>query len=287
MKYDGSRPSWGPALDPVDISGLSRLRLETDRGVATVVLDRVDRRNAIDGPMLQELTRVLHYCDRNDEVRAVILTGAGSVFCAGSEMTDDGFGGEPPRDDEPENLEWLAPFHLRKPVLAAVNGHAVGAGLTLAMQCDIRVIAQEAILALPFVRLGVVAEWMGHWTAVRHLGAARAAELLLTGRRFSGADALAWGLANHAPSAGEVLAVATQIAREIADHAAPVSVAVSKRLLWEAADVDPRAAWAAESEVLGALLERPDAAEGVAAYLAKRAPAWVGSASRDLPPWPA
>ena len=285
MRYDGSTPSWDGGLDPVDVGGLTRLRFENDRRVATVTLDRPERRNALDGPALAELTRVLHHCDRSDDVRAVVLTGAGPVFCAGSEMTEDGFGGESAAADP--DLEWLAPLHLRKPVIAAVNGHAVGAGLTLAMQCDVRVVASEAVLALPFVRLGVVAEWMGHWTAVRHLGTARAAELLLTGRRFSGADALAWGLANHAPPAEDVLAVATGIAREIADHTAPVAVAVSKRLLWESAQCDPVAAWSAESELLARLLEMPDAAEGVAAYLDKRPPEWSGQAGRDLPAWPA
>ncbi|SEG91892.1 Enoyl-CoA hydratase/carnithine racemase [Thermomonospora echinospora] len=286
MRYEEATFGWHEADDgPVDVSDLTRLRLETDRGVATVTLDRPAVRNAIDGPMLDELTRVLHHCDRSDDVRVVVLTGAGPVFCAGSEMSGDGFGGAP-GGDEDGGLPWLAPFQLRKPVVAAVNGHAVGAGLTLALQCDVRVVAADAVLAFPFVRLGVVAEWMGHWTAVRHLGPARAAELLLTGRRFSGSDAAAWGLANHAPPAEGVLSTAVSIAREIADHTAPVAVAVSKRLIWEATDADQPTAGATERRLLEALLAAPDAAEGVAAYLGKRAPRWVGRVGSDLPPWP-
>lgn len=287
MRYEDSTFAWYAAGDdPVDLPDLTRLRFEVDRGVATVTLDRPEVRNAIDGPMLGQLTRVLHHCDRDDGVRVVVLTGAGPVFCAGSEMSSDGFGGADGGDAD-GGLPWLAPFQLRKPVVAAVNGHAVGAGLTLALQCDVRVVAAEAILAFPFVRLGVIAEWMGHWTAVRHLGPARAAELLLTGRRFAGADAAVWGLANHAPPAGEVLPKAVSIAREIADHTAPVAVAVSKRLIWEATEADQRTAGATERRLLEALLEHPDAAEGVAAYLEKRAPRWVGRAGGDLPPWPA
>ncbi|MFF5257960.1 enoyl-CoA hydratase/isomerase family protein [Actinomadura viridis] len=287
MRYEESTFGWYEGDDgPVDVADLTRLRLEADRGVATVTLDRPAVRNAIDGPMLGELTRVLHHCDRSDDVRAVVITGAGPVFCAGSEMSGEGFGGAP-GGDEDGGLPWLAPFQLRKPVVAAVNGHAVGAGLTLALQCDVRVVAADAVLAFPFVRLGVIAEWMGHWTAVRHLGPARAAELLLTGRRFSGGDAAAWGLANHAPPAREVLATAVSIAREIADHAAPVAVAVSKRLIWEATVSGQHTAGATERLLLEALLAAPDAAEGVAAYLGKRAPRWVGLAGSDLPPWPA
>lgn len=286
MRYEESTFAWhGPGDGPVDVTGLTRVRLDVDRGVATVTLNRPEVKNAIDGPMLGELTRVLHHCDRTDDVRAVVLTGAGPVFCAGSEMTDDGFGGAS-GEDASGGLAWLSPYQMRKPVIAAVNGHAVGAGLTLAAQCDVRVVSADAILAYPFVRLGVIAEWMGHWTAVRHLGQARAAELLLTGRRFSGRDAETWGLANHAPPAEEVLPEALAIAREIADHAAPVAVAVSKRLIWEATVAGQSAAGGTERLLLEALLRAPDAAEGVASYLAKRRPRWAGRPGEDLPEWP-
>lgn len=285
MNYEESGFAWhadGGAAP--DVGTLTRLRFDLDDGVATLTLDRPEARNAIDGPTLVELTRLLHHCDRNDEVRVVVLTGAGPVFCAGSELGEDGFGGE--RAPDADELPWLAPYQVRKPVVAALNGHTVGAGLTLAMQCDVRYVAADAILAFPFVRLGVVTEWMGHWTAVRHLGVARAAELLLSGRRFSGTDAAAWGVANHALPADEVLAAAQALAREIATHASPVSLAVSKRLLWEATTAGQAASGETERRVLEALLERPDAAEGVAAYLGKRAPTWTGRPSTDLPPWP-
>jgi enoyl-CoA hydratase/carnithine racemase len=287
VDYEESTFTWqvhdGPAVD-LDSSALTRVRFDLDDGVAVVTLDRPEQRNAIDGQTLVELTRVLHHCDRSDDVRVVVLTGAGPVFCVGSELSGDGFGGE--AADDPDELPWLAPFQLRKPVLAALNGHTVGAGLTLAMQCDVRLAATGAILSFPFVRLGVIGEWMGHWTAVRHLGVARTAELFFTARRFSGADAEAWGLVSRALPANQVLPATVALAREMADHAAPVSLALTKRLIWEAATADQRSAGRTERLLLEGLLETADAREGVAAYLAKRRPAWSGSVGSDLPGWP-
>lgn len=287
VHYEDSSFAWrqdvGAPFD-FDPAALTRLRFDLDDGVALLTLDRPEQRNAIDGQMLVELTAALHHCDRTDEVRVVVVTGAGAVFCAGSELSDHGFGGEAVADAAA--LEWLSPYQLRKPVLAALNGHAVGAGLTLAMQCDVRLVDERAILSFPFVRLGVIGEWMGHWTAVRHLGVARAAELFFTGRRFSGADAAAWGLASRSLPAEEVLPATLDLAREIADHAAPVSLALTKRLLWEAVSADQRSAGRTERLLLESLLDTADAEEGVTAFLGKRAPDWSGRVSQDLPPWP-
>ncbi|GAA3516248.1 enoyl-CoA hydratase-related protein [Aeromicrobium panaciterrae] len=283
MRYEESTFAWSLDDTPVDVGELTRVRLGVDNGIATVTLDRPERLNAIDGPMLAELTRIFHHCDRNDDVRAVVLTGAGSTFSAGSEMTDDGFGGE--TAPQTEELQWLSPFQMRKPVIAAMNGHAVGAGLTLALQCDMRLVAQDAILSLPFVRLGVIAEWMGHWTLVRHLGVARASELLLTGRRFSGEEAAEWGLVNYTLPADEVLDASLTIAGDVVKHAAPVSVAVSKRLVWTALQTDQAQAGATERRLLESVLQHPDAGEGVEAFLAKRSPRWQGRVSVDLPEW--
>jgi enoyl-CoA hydratase/carnithine racemase len=278
VRYEESTFAWTAPSTRDRPDGLTRVRCETDDGVATVTLDRPDRLNAIDRTMLDELAAVLGWCDADDEVGAVVLTGAGRAFSAGSELTDDGFGGA--------GAPWIAPYQVRKPVLAAVRGAAVGAGLTLAMQCDVRFVAHDAVLALPFVRLGVTAEWMGHWTLVRHVGLGRAQELLLTGRRFTGAEAAAWGLAAAALPVDEVLPRARALAREIVDHGAPVAVAATKRLLWEAARADPFDHARTERQVMEALLDRPDAREGVEAFLRRRRPVWTGRASTDLPPWP-
>jgi enoyl-CoA hydratase/carnithine racemase len=286
VEYEASSFEW-EAVDGGPVSAIADRSTVAfsldDAGVATVLLNRPEQRNTINAQVLQDLTDVLRVCDRTPEVRVVVLSGAGSVFCTGSELSSDGsFGGE--QVDAPPPI-WLSPYQMRKPVIAAINGHAVGAGLTLAMQCDIRIVAAEAKLGFPFTKLGVIGEWMGHWTAVRYLGIARAAELFFTGRLFSGADAESWGLANHSVPSGEVLDRALTIAHEIALNA-PVSLAITKRVLWEAATADRGQSGSDEHRLLDLILERPDAAEGVRAFLEKRSPSWLGSTATDLPSWP-
>ncbi|MER7279578.1 enoyl-CoA hydratase-related protein [Dactylosporangium sp. NPDC000244] len=283
MNYEENTFAWADTSGAERPERLTRLRCETDDGVVTVTLDRPERLNAIDRTMNHELSAVLRWCDAADEVGAVVLTGAGRAFSAGSEMTENGFGGA---EAQGPGVEWIAPYQVRKPVVAAIQGAAVGAGLTLAMQCDVRLVAHDAVLALPFVRLGVTAEWMGHWNLVRHVGLGRAQELLLTGRRFTGTEAAMWGLAVSALPRDQVLARAQALARDIVEHAAPVAVAATKRLLWEAVDADPFAHSRTERLVMEALLERPDAREGVDAFLRHRRPAWTGRPSTDLPQWP-
>jgi enoyl-CoA hydratase/carnithine racemase len=283
MRYEEYTFAWNGHVVEKRPAELTLTRLVVEDGVATVTLDRPDRLNAIDRVMLNELSAVLRWCDTADEVGAIVLTGAGKAFSAGSEMTERGFGGAEPDKPVPG---WIAPYQVRKPIVAAMQGAAVGAGLTLAMQCDIRIVAYDAVLALPFVRLGVTAEWLGHWNLVRHVGLGRAQELLLTGRRFTGSEAVAWGLAISALPRDQVLPRAQALAREIVEHAAPVAVAATKRLLWEAVDADPFEHGRTERLVMEALLERPDAREGVTAFLQHRRPAWTGRASTDLPPWP-
>jgi enoyl-CoA hydratase/carnithine racemase len=286
VDYEESSFAWADTRGSTRPPDLGRLLVDLDRGVLTVHLHRPDRLNAIDARLLTELTAVLRWADADEDVRVVVLTGSGRAFCAGAELSDDGFGSDP--DDPPSGQAppWVSPYQVRKPVVAAINGPAVGAGLTLALQCDLRVAADDAVLALPFVRLGVVAEWMGHWTLVRHLGVARTQELLLTGRRFTGAEAAGWGLVNVAVPTAEVLTRAVALAREIAEHAAPVSVAVTKRLVWEAAVQDRQEAGRAERLLLAQVMAAADAREGVAAFLGRRAPEWVGRVDRDLPEWP-
>jgi enoyl-CoA hydratase/carnithine racemase len=287
MKYEESSFEWeagdgipvGPIADRLTVA----FSLD-DAGVATVLLNRPAHRNTINSQVLHDLSDVLRVCDRTPEVRVVVLSGAGSVFCTGSELNSDGsFGGAQVEGPPPV---WLSPYHMRKPVIAAINGHAVGGGLTLAMQCDIRIVAADAKLSLPFTTLGVIGEWMGHWTAVRYLGIARASELFFTGRLFSGADAESWGLANAAVPAADVMPTALAMAHQIALNA-PVSLAITKRLLWEAVTADRGKSGSDEHRLLDVLLERPDAAEGVRAFLDKRSPSWLGSTATDLPNWPA
>jgi enoyl-CoA hydratase/carnithine racemase len=263
------------------------IRFELDAGVAVITLHRPEHRNSFSGRLGEELGRAYRECDANDDVRAVVLTGAGSAFCVGADLTagaatfarqeSPGFsaaGVDPPA------------WEVRKPVIAAVNGHAVGIGLTLALQCDLRILALEGRYGVLQVRRGVMPDAYSHWTLPRLVGSERAADLLLTGRKLDGAEAVAMGLASRALPAARVLPAALEIARDIAVHTAPLSVAITKRLLWESARLDWREVGRRETALHHHLLGRPDAIEGVAAFLERRAPHWTSSVTGDWPDWP-
>jgi enoyl-CoA hydratase/carnithine racemase len=260
------------------------LRLAIADGVAVVTLDRPADRNAFSGPMARSLAEAYRECDRRDDVRAVILTGAGSGFCVGADMTA---GAETfaRREESEFSADPVAfpPWQVRKPVIAAMNGHAVGIGLTLAMQCDIRLVAREAKLAFAHVRRGVLPDAHSHWTVPRTIGWARTAELFLTGRTFTGEEAAAMGLASRALPAAEVLATASEMARDIAINTAPLSVALSKRLLWESRFLDRDEIGRRETAYHHVVMGRPDALEGVMAFLERRPPAWSLAVPRDWP----
>jgi enoyl-CoA hydratase/carnithine racemase len=210
------------------------IRFELRDGVAVITLHRPEQRNAFSGRMGVELGRAYTACDQDDDVRAVVVTGAGDAFCAGADLAPGGQTFE--KRDEPEfSAAGVEPpaFAIRKPVIAAVNGHAVGIGLTLAMQCDVRLLALEGKYGFLHVRRGVIPDAYSHWTVPRAIGFARTADLFLTGRTFRGAEAERLGIASRALPAAEVLPAALEIARDIAVNTAPLSVALCKRLLWE------------------------------------------------------
>jgi enoyl-CoA hydratase/carnithine racemase len=264
------------------------IRLEIEGGVATITLHRPEQRNAFSGTMGVELGQAYTECDRNDDIRAVVLTGAGSDFCVGADLTPKGetFAAQAPGSFRASGVEPPA-FAVRKPVIAAVNGHAVGIGLTLAMQCDIRLFAREAKCGFLHVRRGVIPDAYSHWTVPRAIGFARTAELFLTGRRFSGDEAAQIGLATRALPAAEVLPAALEIARDIAANAAPLSVALSKRLLWEGHALTCEEVGRKETALHHVVMGRPDAMEGVMSFLERRPPRWQLRVSKDWPDkWP-
>lgn len=260
-------------------------------GVATITLNRPERSNAFHFGLGAELGRAYARCDEDDDIRAVILTGAGKAFCVGADMG----GGEKTFDDvegarraaEPEGGDRrLAAWQVRKPVVAAIHGHAVGVGLTLALQCDLRFVAREAKLAFSFVRRGIIPELGSHSMLPRIIGFSRAADLLLSGRTFRGEEAAALGLASEAMAAAEVVPRARKWARDIALNVAPASVAIAKRLLWEGVTETPRETMAKEEQLLAWVGKQPDAAEGVRSFLERRPPQWKLRPSADLPDWP-
>jgi enoyl-CoA hydratase/carnithine racemase len=264
------------------------IRFEIDDRVATITLNRPEALNAFTGRMGGEWGDALARCDQDDEVRAVIVTGAGRAFCAGADLSrgKDAFGGERAAPPRPERTP-LQPWQVRKPVVAAINGHAIGVGLTFPMLCDVRFVAEDAKLAFAFVRRGVIPELASHVIVSRVAGLSRAAELLLSGRTFTGREAAELGLASRALPAAEVLPAARAWARDVALNAAPASVAISKRLLWEGVADSVPAMLRKEEALFDWVRRQPDAIEGVVAFVEKRPASWKLRPSTDLPEWPA
>ena len=273
----------------MNVSGLELedLTMNLDAGVAVITLDRPEQLNAYSGPMGLSLGRAYRACDEDDDVRAVVLTGAGRAFCAGADMSagEDTFAKQDAASFSSMGVD-PPPWELRKPVIAAMNGHAVGIGLGLAMQCDVRIAAAEGKYGFLHVRRGVIPDCCAHWTVPRIVGHARAADLLLSGRTFRGPEALELGLVNRCLPSVEVLPAALELAREIAEHAAPLSVAISKKLLWQSSTRTRDEMARLETELHHHVMGKPDAIEGAVAYLEKRSPRWQLSPTRDWPEWP-
>ncbi|BBW99737.1 crotonase [Mycolicibacterium moriokaense] len=252
------------------------LLLTIDGGVATITLNRPKQRNAVGDGMRDELADAYRTCERDDEVRVIVLTGTPPAFCAGADLGEgeDTFAA-PGSGFTAAGIDVPA-WTLSKPVIAAVNGHAIGLGLTLALQCDIRFFAADARYGVVQVRRGVVADAYSHWVLPRLVGIANAAEILLTGATFDGRRAVALGLGSRMLDADEVLPAAMELARDIAENTAPMSVAASKRLLWDSFDLDRAAVGRRETDIHLALMGHDDAKEGVRAHLAGRPPKWTG-----------
>src|SRR6476620_1065297 len=249
-------------------------------GVATLTLNRPAQRNAIGDGMADELGDAYTRCDADDAVRVVVLTGTPPAFCAGADL----HAGERTFDAQGPGFTaagfGVPAWTLNKPVIAAINGHALGLGLTLALQCDLRLFAADARYGVVQVRRGVVGDAYSHWVLPRLVGIANAAEILLTGATFDGHRAVQLGLGSRVLDAADVLPAAREMARDIAENTAPMSVAASKRLLWDSFDLDREAVGNRETEIHLHLMRHDDAKEGVRAHLNRRPPRWTG-APRD------
>ena len=273
--------------EPSDHAAYTDIAFAVDGRVAVITLNRPDRLNAFSGAMGEQLVDALQRCDADEQIRAVVLTGAGRAFCAGADFSGGPavFGAQSGNATFSSDPLKYHPWQVRKPVIAAINGHAVGLGMTMTLQCDIRIIANTAKCGIVQNRRGVMPDAHSHWTLPRIVGHARAAEILLTGKMFTGEDAAAWGLASEALDADQVLPRALAIAHEIATHVAPVSAAVSKRLLWS--DPPPTRAdmLQLETALHVHLMGKPDSSEGVMAFLEKREPQWTMTLADDWPAW--
>jgi enoyl-CoA hydratase/carnithine racemase len=256
---------------------------EVKDGVAELTLNRPERMNAYTPQMGAELIQAFRRLGEDDSVRVIVVTGAGRAFCAGADLGggDQTFAGREtdgdadevlPRDARARNIQ---PWKLPKPVIAAINGHAIGVGLTLPLQFDIRIAAVDAKLSFAFVQRGIMPEMASTYILPRLIGIARASDLLLTGRIFLGEEAARLGVVNEALASEQVLPRAREIARYIVEKCAPASVALTKRMIWEhlTAD-DPLAVSEREARGMARLGRLPDAAEGVLSFVQKRKPEW-------------
>lgn len=259
-----------------------------DDGVLVATLNRPETRNAFSGAMGRALGDVYRMADADDDVRVVVITGTPPAFCAGADFSNGSEVFE--RSDAPAfsaNPVDPPAWRIRKPVIAAVNGHAIGIGFTLTLHCDLRFLALEAKYGIVQVRRGVMPDAMSHWTLPRLVGLANATDILLTGRTFTGAEARDLGVASRVLPNDEVLPHALEEAHDMAVNTAPLSVAVSKRLLWGTFSMTPDEVDRAETDLHHHLMGEADAREGVMAFLERREPRWTLSVGGDWPEtWP-
>jgi len=259
------------------------IRVERADGVATITLHRPDRLNAWTPVMGRELTRAFRAADRDRDVRAVILTGAGRAFCAGADMEffagqiRSGGGTGASDGDGPGRVEEFPALmqQMTKPTIAAINGYALGVGCTMTLLCDVRLAAEEAKLGFLFPRMGVMAELGSTFLLPRLVGLGRACELMFTGKQYPAGDLERFGLVNRVVPGAELLAAATALAREMAE-CAPLSLALTRRALYQGLSATFDAQVRHEAFTLEYLYRSRDHAEAVSAFREKRPPRFEG-----------
>jgi enoyl-CoA hydratase/carnithine racemase len=259
--------------------------------VLTLTMNRPDRLNAWTPTMLKELLDAFDRSDGDDDVRVVIITGAGRGFCAGADLeaggdTFDyrarGVEDEVPRDGGGQFT--LRVFASKKPVIAAINGPAVGVGATMTLPMDVRLASTTAKMGFVFSRRGIVPEAASSWFLPRVVGISRAVEWAATGRVFTAEEALEGGLVRSLYEPDDLLPAAHQLAQEIAENTAPVSVALARRMLWDMLGAaHPMEAHRADSRAMLARGQSADVREGVTSFLEKRSPSFPDRVSDGLP----
>lgn len=267
------------------------IRYEVADHILTITLNRPERLNAFTPTMGRELIEAFDRADADDDVRAIIVTGEGRGFCAGADLAGGGSTfdwrdrqevDEIPRDGGGQVA--LRIFDLTKPVIAAINGPAVGVGITMTLPMDIRLAAENARMGFVFTRRGIVPEACSSWFLPRIVGISQAMEWVATGDLFTAEQALVAGLVRSVHPKTELLGVARALAGEISEHSAPVSVALARRLLWTMLGAEhPMAAHRADSRAMFARGQSNDAREGVTSFLEKREPRFTDRVGDGLP----
>jgi enoyl-CoA hydratase/carnithine racemase len=281
-----------------------------DDGILTLTLNRPERLNAFTATMMRELIAAFDAADADDAVRAVIVTGAGRAFCAGADLAAGGATFDyARRADRPEKqgaalgadgqLDWghesvrdgggrvtLRIFQCLKPVIAAINGPAVGIGATMLLPMDLRLAASSARIGFVFNRRGITPEACSSWFLPRVVGISKALEWTMSGRLLGAQEALDGGLVRSVHEPEQLLPAARLLAREIADHAAPVSVALTRQMMWRMLGAaHPMEAHRIDSRAIYARGASPDAKEGIGAFLDKRPVQFTDRVSSDMPPF--
>ncbi|MCC6848643.1 MAG: crotonase/enoyl-CoA hydratase family protein [Deltaproteobacteria bacterium] len=275
-----------------------QIRYEVDGPLLTITLDRPDKLNAFTVRMMHEMIDAFDRADADDAVRVVIVTGAGRAFCAGADLSggsgafDHSAGAKPLTIDTHRDgggLLTLRIFESKKPVIAAINGPAVGVGITMTLPMDVRVAATGARMGFVFTKRGIVPEACSSWFLPRLVGISRAAEWVYTARVFAAEEALAAGLVSRVTPPELVLDTARGLAREMAEGTSAMSVALSRQMLWRMLGADhPMEAHKVDSRAIFAMGRSADAHEGVASFLEKRPPKFTLRPSVDMPsfyPW--
>ncbi|GAA3199366.1 crotonase/enoyl-CoA hydratase family protein [Actinocorallia longicatena] len=278
--------------------GYEQITYAVEDGIATVTLNRPDRMNAYTNVMRAEMIDVFDRIDADDAVRAVVVTGAGRAFCAGADLqsggetfnkdaSDDMFGDDLLEDGNPRDGGGTVVLRIAaclKPVIGAINGAAVGVGITFTLPMDVRIASGNAKFGFVFARRGIVAEAASSWYLPRVVGISQAMEWAMTGRVFPAAEALEGRLVSRIVEPEDLLPTAYALAREVADNTSGVAVAAIRRLMYAGLSAEtPWQAHAADSRLMAELGAAPDAAEGVTSFLEKRPAVFPMSVSKDLP----
>ena len=275
----------------------SELIYDLSENIATITLNRPNQLNSFTNVMLQELLDLFDVTDADDNVRAIIITGAGRAFCAGADLSagaesfsDNNLSAFSPTVSQTGlrrdggGLVSLRMFNSRKPIIGAINGAAVGVGVTMTLPMDIRIASDNAKFGFVFTRRGLVPEACSSWFLPRLVGISLATEWVFTGRVFGATEALAGGLVRSVHEPSQLLDAARQIAREIVDNAAPVAVALSRQMLWRMLGAQhPMDAHRVDSRGIQICGRTDDVREGITSFFEKRPADFKMTVSRDLP----
>lgn len=267
-----------------------QIRYEKEKGIGLITLNRPDKLNAFTSLMMGEIIQTLDQADADDEIRVLVFTGAGRAYCAGADLNPEGgtafsYKAEPIDDfRDGGGVMNLRIFQMKKPVIAAINGPAVGVGATMTLPMDIRLASGSAKMGFVFTRRAIAPDGCCTWFLPRVVGIGQAAEWLISGRVFSAQEALETGLVHRLLPEDELLPAAMEKAREIVENTSSISVALTKQMVWRMLGAEhPMEAHRLESKAVYFMSSSDDCREGVNAFLEKRKPVFPMKLSRDLP----